>query len=592
MSEHESKNTSENTGHPTTSEPGAAIDRRELFLGGATLVAGAALGACGHHDEPRPAPASPPKMSNAAAAAELAAKAKAQAATSETLPGVELVELTFDDLQRRMTAGTDTAKSLVTKYRQRIDALDTKGPMLRAVLELNPEADAIADQLDAERKAGKLRGPLHGVPILVKDNIDTGDQMTTTGGSLALEGSHAEKDAFVIGKLRAAGAIILGKTNLSEWANFRGMASSSGWSGRGGQCKNPYALDRNPSGSSSGSAVATAASLCAAAIGSETDGSIVSPASRNGLVGIKPTIGLVSRAGVIPLSASQDTLGPMTRTVTDAAVLLTVIAGPDPADPVTTAPDPARPAAPVDYAKFLDARALAGARLGVPRKGYFGVIRSVDGLMGGALADLQAAGAILVDPVELSVPPELGEAEHEVLLFELKAYLNQYLGARKADAKVHSLAEAIAFNQANAQRELAIFGQEFFEQADAKPGLTDKAYLAARARCLQIARTQLLDKVMAEHKLDAIVAPTRGPAGLIDLVNGDSSGGVSCSTLPAVSGYPHITVPAGYYRGLPVGLSLFGRPYSEAKLIGYAFAYEQFSKHRVPPRFLPTAELP
>jgi amidase len=568
-----------------------AIDRRDLFRGGATLVAGVALGACGHREEPRPAPTPPPDP-NKAAAAEVEAKAKAVATAGEAVPAVELVELTFADLAARMAAGTDTAKSLVAKYRQRIDALDAKGPMLRAVLEQNPEADAIAEGLDAERKAGKLRGPLHGIPILVKDNIDTGDKMTTTGGSLALEGSHADKDAFVIGKLRAAGAIILGKTNLSEWANFRGMASSSGWSGRGGQCRNPYALDRTPSGSSSGSGVATAASLCAAAIGSETDGSIVSPSSSNGLVGIKPTVGLVSRAGVIPLSVSQDTLGPMTRTVTDAAVLLTVIAGPDPADPVTTAPDPARPAAPEDYTKYLDPKALAGVRLGVPRKGYFGVVRSVDRLMNGALADLRGAGATLVDPIELPVPPELSAAEHEVLLFELKAYLNQYLGARKADAKVHSLTEAIAFNQQNAQRELAIFGQELFEQADAKKGgLTDKGYLAARARCLQITRTQLLDKVMAEHKLDAIVAATRGPAGLIDLVNGDPGGGVSCSILPAVSGYPHITVPAGYFRGLPVGLSFFGRPYSEGKLLGYAFAYEQFTKHRVPPRFLPTAEL-
>jgi len=568
-----------------------SIERRDLFRGGATLVAGVALGACGHREEPRPAPAPPPSPSHAAAA-EVEAKAKAVATAGEAVPAVELVELTFADLAARMAAGTDTAKSLVAKYRQRIEALDAKGPMLRAVIEQNPEADAIADGLDAERKAGKLRGPLHGIPILVKDNIDTGDKMTTTGGSLALEGSHAEKDAFVVGKLRAAGAIILGKTNLSEWANFRGMASSSGWSGRGGQCRNPYALDRTPSGSSSGSGVATAASLCAAAIGSETDGSIVSPSSSNGVVGIKPTVGLVSRAGVIPLSVSQDTLGPMARTVTDAAILLTAIAGPDPDDPVTTAPHPARPTAPEDYTKYLDPKALAGARLGVPRKGFFGAVRGVDALMTTALAKLKALGAVLVDPAELPAPPELGAAETEVLVAELKVYLDKYLGARKADAHVHSLAEAIAFNQQNAQRELAIFGQEFFEQADAKKGgLTDKGYLAARAKCLQITRTQLLDKVMADHKLDAFVAATSGPAWLIDPVNGDSGGGVSCSTLPAVSGYPHITVPGGQYHGLPVGLSFFGRPYAEGKLIGYAFAYEQATKHRRPPRYLPTAEL-
>jgi amidase len=531
------------------------------------------------------------KVPNAKLAAEVEAKAKAVASAAESAPAVELVELTFADLQARMVAGTDSAKSLVGKYRQRIEALDRKGPMLRAVLELNPEADAIADQLDAERKAGKVRGPLHGIPILVKDNIDTGDKMTTTAGSLALEGSHAENDAFVVGKLRDAGAIILGKTNLSEWANFRGMASSSGWSGRGGQCRNPYALDRTPSGSSSGSGVAAAASLCAAAIGSETDGSIVSPSSCNGLVGIKPTIGLVSRAGVIPLSSSQDTLGPMARTVTDAAVLLTAIAGPDPADPVTTAPDKARPTSPQDYTKALDAKALFGARLGVPRKGFFGVVRGVDDLMRSALADLKGAGAVLVDPAELPAPPELGPAEVEVLLFELKATLDKYLAGRKSDAKIHSLAEAIAFNVRNKTSELAIFGQEYFEQADAKPGLTDKAYLAARAKCVEITRGKLLDKVMAEHKLDAFVAATNSPAWLIDPINGDAGGGVSCSTLPAVSGYPHVTVPGGQYRGLPVGLSFFGAPYTEAKLIGFAFAYEQVTKHRVAPRFLPTAEL-
>jgi amidase len=490
-----------------------------------------------------------------------------------------------------MAAGSETARSLVDKYRRRIEALDRRGPMLRAVLELNPEADAIAAQLDAERAAGKLRGPLHGLPILVKDNIDTGDQMTTTAGSLALEGSRAAKDAFVVSRLRAAGAIILGKTNLSEWANFRGMASSSGWSGRGGQCRNPYALDRTPSGSSSGSGVAAAASLCAAAIGSETDGSIVSPSSCNGLVGVKPTIGLVSRSGVVPLSPSQDTLGPMARSVADAAALLTVIAGPDPTDPVTTAPHKARPAAAEDYTRYLDAKALAGARLGVPRKGFFGVVRGVDQLMTAALAQLKQLGAVLIDPAELPAPPELGPAELEVLITELKVYLDRYLGARTADARVHSLAEAIAFNREHADRELSIFGQEFFEQASARTGLADKAYVAARSSCLRITRDQLLDKVMAQHKLDGFVAATNGPAWLIDPVNGDAGGGVSCSTLPAVSGYPHVTVPAGQIRGLPVGLSFFGRPFTEGKLLGYAFAYEQASKLRQPPRYLPSVEL-
>jgi amidase len=584
--------TSQDPFHKPSDKPSdKQLDRRDLFVGGASLVAGAALAACGTREEPRPAPP-PPKVSpNAKAQAEVEAKAKANEAVTESLPAPELAELSFADLQNRMAAGSDTAKSLVAKYRQRIEALDRKGPTLRSVLELNPEADSIADQLDSERKAGKLRGPLHGIPILVKDNVDTGDKMTTTAGSLALEGSRAEKDAFVVARLRAAGAIILGKANLSEWANFRGKASLSGWSGRGGQCRNPYALDRSPSGSSSGSGVATAASLCAAAIGSETDGSIVSPSSCNGLVGVKPTIGLVSRAGVIPLSASQDTLGPMARTVTDAAQLLTVIAGPDPDDPVTTAPDKARPAAPEDYAKYLDPKALAGARLGVPRKGFFGISRSVDALMRGAFGDLKDAGAVLVEPAELIAPPELDAAETEVLLFELKAYLDKYLAGRKADAHVHSLAEAIAFNNQNRGAELALFGQEHFEDAQGKPGLTDKAYRDARARCIQITRTLLLDKVMAEQKLDAFVAATNGPAWLIDPVNGDSGSGVSCSTLPAVSGYPHVTVPAGQIHGLPVGLSFFGKPYTEGKLLGYAFAYEQKTKHRTAPRFLPSVEM-
>jgi amidase len=586
--EEEPSVTSGNAGR-IASRIASGIDRRDLLRGSATLVAGATLAACGKREEPRPAPAAPTPAQPTSAPPM--SPPPATAASHDAAPATELVELTFAELGARMAAGTETAKSLVAKYRQRIEALDQKGPMLRSVLEQNPEADAIATQLDAERAAGKLRGPLHGIPILVKDNIDTGDRMTTTGGSLALEGSHAATDAFVVARLRAAGAIILGKANLSEWANFRGRASSSGWSGRGGQCRNPYALDRTPSGSSSGSGVATAASLCAAAIGSETDGSIVSPSSCNGLVGVKPTIGLVSRAGVIPLAPSQDTLGPMARTVADAAALLTVIAGPDPADPVTTAPHKARPAAAEDYAKYLDPKALAGARLGVPRQGFFGASRGVDALMTDALAKLTELGAVLVDPAELPAPPELGSAEIEVLLTELKVYLDKYLGARKADAHVHSLAEAIAFNKAHGDRELTIFGQEYFEQAQTRTSLTDKGYVAARAKCVQIARDQLLDKVMNEHKLDAFVAATSSPAWLIDPVNGDAGGGVSCSTLPAVSGYPHVTVPGGQYHGLPVGLSFFGRPFSEGKLLGYAFAYEQATKHRKPPRYLPTAEL-
>jgi amidase len=560
------------------------IDRRDLFRGGATIVVGAALSACGRREEPRPAPERP-------APPPAPRPPPPSTATADTAPAVELVELTFADLQARMKAGSDSAKSLVAKYRDRIAALDQKGPMLRSILELNPDADAIAAELDSERAAGKLRGPLHGIPILLKDNIDTGDKMTTTAGSLALEGSRAENDAFVVARLREAGAVILGKANMSEWANFRGMASSSGWSGRGGQCRNPYALDRSPSGSSSGSAVAAAASLCAAAVGSETDGSIVSPSSCNGLVGIKPTIGLVSRSGVIPLSPSQDTLGPMARTVADAAALLTVLAGPDPTDAATTAPHKARPAAPEDYTRYLDPKALAGVRLGVPRKGFFGVSRGVDAVMNAALAELKKLGAELVDPAELATPPDLFPAELEVLATELGVYLTRYLSGRKGDAKVHSLAEAIAFNKQHSERELKIFGQEYFEQAVSKTSLTEPGYVAARAKCVRATRDQLLDKVMNQHKLDAFIAATNGPAWLIDLVNGDSGTGLSCSTLPAVSGYPHVTVPAGDVRGLPVGLSFFGRPYTEGKLISYAFAFEQATKHRRAPRFLPTAQI-
>jgi amidase len=568
---------------------GIGIDRRDLFRSSATLLAGATLAACTKREEPHPAHASPAQPGTGSAAPATPSR-PATTPPSHDGPAAELVELTFADLQARMAAGKDTARSLVTKYRQRIEALDQKGPMLRAVIEQNPEADAIAAQLDAERAAGKLRGPLHGIPILVKDNIDTGDQMTTTAGSLALEGSHAAKDAFVVTRLRAAGAVILGKTNLSEWANFRGKSSTSGWSGRGGQCRNPYALDRTPSGSSSGSGAAPAANLCAAAIGSETDGSIVSPSSCNALVGVKPTIGLVSRAGVMPLSASQDTLGPMARTVADAAALLTVIAGPDPADPVTTAPHKARPAAAEDYTKYLDPKALAGARLGVPRKNFFGTNRGVDAMMTAALAKLKELGAVLVDPAELVAPPELFDAELEVMLTELKVHLNAYLGARGADAHVHSLAEAIAWNQQHAARELVNHGQEFFEQANTRTSLTDKAYVEARKKCLKIARELLLDKVMNDQKLDAFVAATNGPPGVIDPVNGDYTGGIGTSSLPAIAGYPHVTVPGGSYRGLPIGLSFFGRPFSEGKLLGYAFAWEQATKYRKPPRYLPTID--
>lgn len=491
--------------------------------------------------------------------------------------GGELEEATIAQLQARMKGGHTTSAKLVAAYLARIAATNRQGPMLRAVLEVNPEAVAIAERLDAERARGAVRGPLHGIPMLVKDNIDTGDRQITSAGSLAIA-APAPKDAFAIAKLRDAGAVILGKANLSEWANFRGTSSSSGWSGRGGQCRNPYALDRSPSGSSSGSAVAVAANLCAVALGSETDGSVVSPSSCNGIVGVKPTVGLVSRSGVIPIAFSQDTIGPMARTVTDAAILLGAIAGHDPADAASVE----RPAE--DYTAQLHPRALVGARIGIPRKGFFGNNRNVDALMNRVLAQLAALGAVLVDPAELVIPPDLNAAETEVFFYEIKAALATYLATRGV-----TLADVIAYNRAHADRELALFGQELLEQAAAKGSLAEQGYRDARAKCIDIARTRLLDKVMQEQRLDAFVAATSGPAWLIDPINGDGFTSVSCSTLPAVSGYPHVTVPGGEVHGLPVGLSFFGAPFTEGKLLGYAYAWEQATRHRAPPRFLPTA---
>jgi amidase len=553
-----------------------SLGRRELFrlgLGaGAAVIGGAAVAGCAE-----------PGAAGLRAPADVAGVAAAVVA-----PAPELEEVTIAELQARMTAGAETARSLVAKYRARIAALDGAGPALRAVIELDPDADAQAERLDRERAAGALRGPLHGIPVLVKDNIDTGDRMATTAGSLALAGSRALRDAPIVARLREAGAIILGKANLSEWANIRGRTSSSGWSAIGGQCRNPYALDRSPSGSSSGSAVAAAASLCAAAVGTETDGSIISPASLCGLVGVKPTIGLVSRTGIVPIAASQDTAGPMARTVADAAALLTALAGPDPADAATIEPHPRRPPAADDYTRYLDAGALAGARLGVPRAGFLGVNRHVDALMTAALDRLRALGAVLVDPADLVPPPELDAAELTVLLTELKAQLAAYLATRGPEVKVRTLADVIAWNRAHADRELALFGQELFEEAEATRGLDDPAYREARATCLRLARGELLDKVMTEHRLDAFVAPSHIPAWLIDHLHGDLNRPPYAPPLAAIAGYPHVTVPAGAVRGLPVGLSFFGAPYREGALLGYAYAFEQATHHRQPPRYLPT----
>jgi len=517
----------------------------------------------------------------------LSAAAPAPSVPASAPAAFELDEISIPDLQKRMESGQDTARSLTEKYLARIEAVDRQGPALRSVLETNPEALAIADGLDRERQARKVRGPLHGIPILVKDNVATGDRMTTTAGSLALEGCLVGNDAFVAKRLRDAGAILLGKANLSEWANFRSTHSSSGWSGRGGQCRNPYALDRNPSGSSSGSGTAAAASLCAAAVGTETDGSIVSPSNNCGLVGIKPTMGLVSRAGIVPISHNQDTAGPMGRTVTDAAILLTALAGVDPADAATR--ESAGKAAP-DYAKFLDPKGLAGARIGVPRKSLFGQSPAADRVVEAAIAEMKKAGAVIVDPVDLVSASEINESEFEVLLYEFKADLNVYLSGLGTRAKSRTLAELIDFNDKNRDREMPYFGQEIFVRAEAKGPLTEKAYLDALEKDRRVSRVEGIDKTMDANKLDALVAPTSGPATLIDLINGDYGVGGS-STLPAVAGYPHITLPAGWSRGLPVGISFFGRAWSEPALIRIAYAFEQATKQRKAPRFLPTADL-
>ena len=496
-----------------------------------------------------------------------------------------LDEVTVAQLQNWMAVGKYSAVAITRKYLARIEQIDRHGPRLNAVIETNPDAVAIAADLDRERRAKGPRGPLHGIPVLIKDNIDTHDRMTTTAGSLALQGSIAPRDSFVAEKLRAAGAVILGKTNLSEWANFRGSLSTSGWSGRGGQTRNPYVLDRNPSGSSSGSAVAVAANLCAVAVGTETDGSVLSPSSFNGIVGIKPTLGLISRSGIIPIAHSQDTAGPMARSVTDAATLLGALAGSDPRDPATA--ESAARAQP-DYARSLDARGLEGARLGVARA-FFGFHPKVDLLIQGALKGMKRFGAQLIDPVLLKKSPELEAAEIEVLRYEMKADMNAYLAQLGPAAPVRTLKDIIEFNERHSAQELQWFGQEELIKSQAKGPLTEQAYLEALATCRRLARTEGIDAITDKHNLDAIVAPTSTPAHLTDWVTGDH--GLGDSTTPAaVAGYPSITVPAGFIFGLPVGISFFGRAWSEPKLLRIAFAFEQATKARRPPRFLQAVE--
>ena len=490
------------------------------------------------------------------------------------------------DLQRGMASGRFSAVTLARRFLRRIEEVDRSGPRLNALIELNPEALAIAKNLDRERAAKGPRGPLHGIPVLIKDNIGTRDRMTTTAGSLALAGSIAPRDAFLVERLRVAGAVILGKTNLSEWANFRGSRSISGWSGRGGLTRNPYALDRSPSGSSSGSAAAVSAGLCAVAIGTETDGSIVSPSSYCGVVGLKPTVGLVSRSGIIPIAASQDTAGPIARTVADAAALLGILTGVDSRDPATA---PSAGNTQGDYTRFLDAGALRGARLGVARN-FFGWHPRVDRVMEAALEAMKGQEAVLVDPASLPPRQGLGDAEQQVMLYEFKAGLNAYFDSLGPDAPVKSLKDLIAFNEQNRDRELPFFGQEILVQADAKGPPTEQACLDARARCLKWAREDGIDALMNQHQLDAIIAPTTGPAHTLDLICGDRGLGGS-SSYAAVAGYPSITVPAGDIFGLPTGISFFGRPWSEHRLIAISYAFEQATRARRAPRFLSTAAI-
>jgi len=503
-------------------------------------------------------------------------------------PKFELDEITVQELQDAMKSGKYTARSIAEKYLERIAEIDPpgRGPGLNSVIEVNPDALAIADQLDRERRERGPRGPMHGIPVLIKDNVATADRMMTTAGSLALVGSKPPRDSFVARRLRESGAVILGKTNLSEWANIRSSHSTSGWSGRGGLTRNPYALDRNACGSSSGSGAAASANLCAAAVGTETDGSVVCPSSVNGVVGIKPTVGLVSRSGIIPISHTQDTAGPMARTVADAAALLTALAAVDPDDSATLASQRQGDA---DYTRHLDIRGLNGARIGVARK-LFGIGEAVDKLMDEALAALKSQGAILVDPADIPSLGKFGDSEFEVLLYELKADLNKYLDGLGPGAPVHTLGDVIAFNEKHRDREMPYFGQDIFIKAEAKGPLTEKAYLDALANDVKQSRAEGIDAVMDKFQLDALVAPTSGPAWLTDLIDGDHDSGGS-STPAAVAGYPNINVPAGFVRGLPVGISFFGRAYSEPALIRIAYAFEQATRFRRGPQFLPTIEL-
>jgi len=500
-----------------------------------------------------------------------------------TIAPFALQEATVADLQAGMRSGRYTARTLCEYYLGRIEDLDGRGPALHSVIEVNPDAPRIAQELDAERKAKGPRGPLHGIPVLVKDNVATADRMATTAGSLALLGAKPPVDAFVVQRLRAAGAVLLGKANLSEWANFRSSNSSSGWSARGGQCRNPYALDRSPCGSSSGTAAGIAANFAAVGVGTETDGSIVCPSSACSLVGIKPTLGLVSRSGIVPIAHSQDTAGPMARTVSDAAILLGALAGADARDAATAAAPPSVP----DYTRFLDPKGLEGARIGVARTKLFGYHLATDAVVNRALELMRHAGAVIVDPADIPHLGEYDDAELTVLLYEFKADLNRYLAEFAPGAAVKTLQDVIDFNERNRDREMPYFGQDLFVKAQEKGPLTDQAYRDALDKCGKLGGEEGLKAVLQQHKLDAVVSPTGNPAWPIDFIDGDHFLGGS-STPAAVAGFPHVTVPAGYVLGLPVGLSFIGAPWSEGTLVKLAYAYEQASALRRPPRFLPT----
>ncbi len=543
------------------------IDRRR-FIG--TSVAGGAAAALG--------------AAACAPDAPQGAGVDGDAGAAGAVPPFELDEATVADLQAAMEAGDRTARSITQLYLDRIASLDGRGPELRSVIETNPEALDIADQLDEERRASGARGPLHGIPVALKDNIDTHDRMTTTAGSLALEGSIPPRDSFIAERLRDAGAIILAKLNMSEWAYFRGERATSGWSARGGQCRMPYALDRNPCGSSSGSGVAASANLSALTIGTETGGSIMCPSSTNGIVGIKPTVGLWSRSGVIPISHSQDTAGPMCRTVRDAAALLGPLTGVDPRDPATAASEGAYYA---DYTQFLDAGGLQGARLGIARS-FPGFSPEVLALFDEAVDAMREAGAEVVDPANLPNAAWNDEQPLLVLEYEFKANMNAYLASLGPDAPVRTLAEIIEFNERNADLEMPHFGQQRLIASEARGPLTDQAYLDAVSAIQRGNREDGIDALMDRHDLDAIVAPTRGLAWKTDHILGDSLGGGSSAGPAAIAGYPDITVPMGFVSGLPAGVSFFGRRWSEPTLTRIAYAYEQATNHRVPPTFAET----